>query len=49
MKYLDEFRDPDLARKLLDQISELATRKWVMMEVCFYWRIKFQNSQKMEP
>lgn len=34
MKYLDEFRDPDLAHKLLAQIEQLATRKWVMMEVC---------------
>lgn len=34
MKYLDEFRDPDLAHKLLAQIAQLATRKWVMMEVC---------------
>ena len=34
MKYLDEFRDPDLARKLLNQIDQLATQKWVMMEVC---------------
>ena len=34
MKYLDEFRDPALARRLLDQIAQLATRKWVMMEVC---------------
>ncbi|MBX3057603.1 MAG: hydrogenase formation protein HypD [Anaerolineae bacterium] len=34
MKYLDEFRDPDLAHRLLAQIEQLATRKWVMMEVC---------------
>lgn len=34
MKYLDEFRDPDLAQKLLAQIEQLATRKWVLMEVC---------------
>jgi hydrogenase expression/formation protein HypD len=34
MKYLDEFRDPVLARKLLDQIEGAVTRPWVMMEVC---------------
>ncbi len=34
MKYLDEFRDPDLARKLLAEIRQTATQKWVMMEVC---------------
>ncbi|MEZ4519335.1 MAG: hydrogenase formation protein HypD [Chloroflexota bacterium] len=34
MKYLDEFRDPELAQRLLDQIKQTATRKWVMMEVC---------------
>ncbi|HFC12157.1 MAG TPA: hydrogenase formation protein HypD, partial [Anaerolineae bacterium] len=34
MKYLDEFRDPALARKLLDEIQRVVTQKWVMMEVC---------------
>ncbi|MFC4033508.1 hydrogenase formation protein HypD [Streptomyces polygonati] len=34
MKYLDEFSDPDLARKLLDQIHAATTQKWAMMEVC---------------
>lgn len=34
MKYLDEFRDPALAQKLLEEIRQTATRKWVMMEVC---------------
>ncbi|MFJ4918853.1 hydrogenase formation protein HypD [Streptomyces sp. NPDC088725] len=34
MKYLDEFSDPDLAKKLLDQIHAAATRRWTMMEVC---------------
>ncbi len=34
MKYLDEFRDPELAHKLLEDIRQTATRKWVMMEVC---------------
>ena len=34
MKYLDEFSDPDLARRLLDQIQAAATRPWAIMEVC---------------
>jgi hydrogenase expression/formation protein HypD len=34
MRYLDEFSDPDLARKLLDQIHAATTRPWAMMEVC---------------
>jgi hydrogenase expression/formation protein HypD len=34
MKYLDEFSDPDLARKLLDQIHAATKQPWAMMEVC---------------
>jgi hydrogenase expression/formation protein HypD len=34
MKYLEEFRDPELAKKLLDDIHATATRPWAMMEVC---------------
>ena len=34
MKYLDEFSDPDLARRLLDQIHAATTRPWAIMEVC---------------
>jgi hydrogenase expression/formation protein HypD len=34
MKYLDEFRDPELARNLLDEIDALTTRNWAIMEVC---------------
>ncbi len=34
MKYLDEFRDPDLARRLLDEIDAITTRPWAIMEVC---------------
>ncbi|WP_327294715.1 hydrogenase formation protein HypD [Streptomyces sp. NBC_01197] len=34
MKYLDEFSNPELARKLLDQIHAATTRPWAMMEVC---------------
>ena len=34
MKYLEEFSDPDLARRLLDDIHRTATQPWAMMEVC---------------
>ena len=34
MKYLDEFRNPDLARRLLDDIAEITTKHHVLMEVC---------------
>ena len=34
MKYLDEFQDPALAERLLDDIRATVTRPWAMMEVC---------------
>lgn len=34
MKYLTEFRDPVLAKKLLAEIGEMVTRPWAIMEVC---------------
>jgi hydrogenase expression/formation protein HypD len=34
VKYLDEFSDPDLAKKLVDQIHAVTTQPWAMMEVC---------------
>lgn len=34
MKYLDEFRDNDLARRLFDEIRRITTRRWTIMEVC---------------
>ena len=34
MKYLDEFRDPELAQKLFDEIRSVTTRPWAIMEVC---------------
>lgn len=34
MKYIDEFHDPDLARRLLDEIRATVTRPWALMEVC---------------
>ena len=32
MKYLTEFRDPHLARKLLDDIKTTVTQPWAVME-----------------
>jgi hydrogenase expression/formation protein HypD len=34
MKYLDEYRDGDLARQLAREIHRLTTRSWNIMEVC---------------
>jgi len=34
MKYLEEFRDADLAKKLLDEIHNITTQQWALMEVC---------------
>ncbi|MGA2286088.1 MAG: hydrogenase formation protein HypD [Dehalococcoidia bacterium] len=34
MRYLDEYRDGDASRKLLDAIAAAATRPWTIMEVC---------------
>ena len=34
MKYLDEFRDPVIARKILDEIHAITTQPWVIMEIC---------------
>ena len=34
MRYLDEFRDADLVKKVLHQIHEKTTRPWVIMEIC---------------
>ncbi|GAB3786165.1 hydrogenase formation protein HypD [Nocardioides ungokensis] len=34
MKYLDEFQDPALAERLLDDIRATVTKPWAMMEVC---------------
>jgi hydrogenase expression/formation protein HypD len=34
MKYLDEYRDADLAHKLLADIQKTVTRPWTLMEVC---------------
>ncbi|MDG0022908.1 hydrogenase formation protein HypD [Trinickia sp. Y13] len=34
MKYVDEFRDPTLARCYADAIARIATRPWSIMEIC---------------
>jgi hydrogenase expression/formation protein HypD len=34
MKYVDEYRDAEAARKLADAIARAVTRPWVVMEVC---------------
>jgi hydrogenase expression/formation protein HypD len=34
MKYLDEYRDPELAKKLVEEMHRIQTRRWVIMEVC---------------
>ncbi|MDQ1739857.1 MAG: hydrogenase expression/formation protein HypD, partial [Pseudonocardiales bacterium] len=34
VKYLDEFNDPELAKRLLDDIHATVTRPWAIMEVC---------------
>ena len=34
MKYIDEYRDPQLARNLLDKIRQTTTRHWTIMEIC---------------
>lgn len=34
MKYLDEFRDGDVARRIADDIHRITTRPWAIMEVC---------------
>lgn len=34
MKFLTEYRDPDLVARYLDEINKAATRPWTIMEVC---------------
>ena len=34
MKYLSEFRRTDVAQRLIKQIRERVTRRWVLMDVC---------------
>ena len=34
MKYLDEFRDPQIAKTILDKIAARVTNPWTIMEIC---------------
>lgn len=34
MKYVSEYRDGDIAKRLVEAIHRTATRRWVLMEVC---------------
>ena len=34
MKYLDEYRDAALARKVVQEITRLLSRAWTIMEIC---------------
>ncbi|MEM1001075.1 MAG: hydrogenase formation protein HypD [Bacteroidota bacterium] len=34
MKYINEYRDPELAKKYLDEIKKTVTQSWSIMEVC---------------
>ena len=34
MKYLDEFRDPKVAKQILSEIKSTVTKPWVIMEIC---------------
>ncbi|HSE27939.1 MAG TPA: hydrogenase formation protein HypD [Gemmatimonadales bacterium] len=34
MRYLEEYRDPAVARGLVERIHRTATRRWTLMEVC---------------
>ncbi len=34
MRYVDEFRDPVLARRYVEAIARVTTRPWTLMEIC---------------
>lgn len=34
MKYLKEFRNPEIARKILGRLHEVTTADWTLMEIC---------------
>ena len=34
MKFVDEFRDPELAKATLSEIRKVITQPWVLMEIC---------------
>jgi hydrogenase expression/formation protein HypD len=34
MKFVDEYRSPDAARRFVNELQKLATRRWRIMEIC---------------
>ncbi len=34
MKYLDEFRNPEIVKRILKEIHKTASKPWVIMEIC---------------
>jgi hydrogenase expression/formation protein HypD len=34
MKFVNEFRDPILAQQLVDEIRSVASKRWILMDVC---------------
>lgn len=34
MKYLDEYRNPKIVKKMLEEIHAITTKKWNIMEIC---------------
>ncbi len=34
MKFVDEYRDPELAQRLVSHLERIVTRPWTLMEVC---------------
>lgn len=34
MKYLSEYRDPEMAARFIEEINRITTREWTIMEVC---------------
>jgi len=34
MKFIDEYRDPDAARRYADRLAQITTQPWTLMEVC---------------
>ena len=34
MKYIDEYRDAHIVKRIADELNVIATRSWKIMEVC---------------
>ena len=34
MKYLSEYRDPELVKEFINEIHAITTRPWTLMEIC---------------